>query len=221
MEVDVDDLDPAEVQQFTLTNGVLPPDQSLADILGPERYGQARLEAEKLGLDLDQLAQLEPWVVALTAVQAQVQRLGLDPDAGVEQRLARDAKRDQKEIRGLESVADQLGIFDRLPLERQEDFLLMSLEEAIELPVAIDDMIDAWQRGDVEQLAAVMSEDFKSFPELYEPLVLARNRNWTRQIIELLDDETDYLVVVGALHLAGEDSVIQMLRERGYRASRR
>jgi uncharacterized protein YbaP (TraB family) len=221
MEVDLDDLDPTEVQQFTLTNGVLPPDQSLADILGPERYGQARLEAEKLGLNLDMLAQLEPWVVALSAVQAQVQRLGLDPDAGVEQRLARDAKRDQKEIRGLESVADQMGIFDRLPLERQEDFLLMSLEEAIELPVAIDDMIDAWRRGDVEQLAAVMSEDFKSFPELYEPLVVARNRSWTRQIIELLDDETDYLVVVGALHLAGEDSVIQLLRERGYSASRR
>jgi uncharacterized protein YbaP (TraB family) len=69
-----------------------------------------------------------------------------------------------------------LGIFDRLPLERQEDFLLMSLEEAIELPVAIDNMIDAWRRGDVEQLAAVMSEDFKSFG-LYEPLVVARNRS--------------------------------------------
>lgn len=221
MEIDVDDLDPAEVQQFTVTNGLLPPEQTLAGLLGEERYGRARSEAEKLGLDLDQLAQLEPWVVAISAVQAQVLRLGLDPDAGVEQRLARDAKRDQKEIRGLETVSDQLGIFDRLPLERQQDFLLMSLEEAIELPTALDDMIDAWSRGDVEQLAAIMSADFKAFPELYEPLVVARNRNWTRQIIALLDDDTDYLVVVGALHLTGEDSVIQMLHEQGYRAKRR
>lgn len=220
MEVDVDDLDPMEVQQFTLSNGVLPPDQSLATLLGEARYSQAKSEAEKLGLDLDLLARLEPWVVALSAVQAQVLRLGLDPDAGIEQRLARDAARDQKEIRGLETVTDQLGIFDRLPLDRQRDFLLMSLEEAIDLPTALDDMIGAWSRGDVERLATVMSEEFKEFPELYEPLVVARNRNWTRQIVALLNDDTDYLVVVGALHLAGEDSVIEMLREQGHRAKR-
>ncbi len=221
MEVDLDDLDPMEVQQFTLSNGVLPPDQSLATLLGAARYSKAKSEAEKLGLDLDQLAQLEPWVVALSAVQAQVLRLGLDPDAGIERRLARDAARDQKEIRGLETVVDQLGIFDRLPLDRQQDFLLMSLEEAIELPATIDDMIGAWSRGDIERLAAMMSDEFKDFPELYEPLVVARNRNWTRQIVELLDDDTDYLVVVGALHLAGADSVIEMLRERGVTARRR
>lgn len=221
MEVDLDDLDPMEVQQFTLSNGVLPPDQSLATLLGAARYSKAKSEAEKLGLDLDQLAQLEPWVVALSAVQAQVLRLGLDPDAGIERRLARDAARDQKEIRGLETVVDQLGIFDRLPLDRQQDFLLMSLEEAIELPATIDDMIAAWSRGDIERLATMMSDEFKDFPELYEPLVVARNRNWTRQIVELLDDDTDYLVVVGALHLAGADSVIEMLRERGVSARRR
>lgn len=221
MEVDLDDLDPMEVQQFTLSNGVLPPDQSLATLLGAARYSKAKSEAEKLGLDLDQLAQLEPWVVALSAVQAQVLRLGLDPDAGIERRLARDAARDQKEIRGLETVVDQLGVFDRLPLDRQQDFLLMSLEEAIELPATIDDMIGAWSRGDIERLATMMSDEFKDFPELYEPLVVARNRNWTRQIVELLDDDTDYLVVVGALHLAGADSVIEMLRERGVSARRR
>jgi len=221
MEVDLDDLDPMEMQQFTLSNGVLPPDQSLATLLGAARYSKAKSEAEKLGLDLDQLAQLEPWVVALSAVQAQVLRLGLDPEAGIERRLARDAARDQKEIRGLETVVDQLGIFDRLPLDRQQDFLLMSLEEAIELPATIDDMIGAWSRGDVERLATMMSDEFKDFPELYEPLVIARNRNWTRQIVELLDDDTDYLVVVGALHLAGADSVIEMLRERGISAHRR
>jgi uncharacterized protein YbaP (TraB family) len=221
MEIDFDDFDPAEVQQFTLTNGVLPPEQSLAALLGEARYARAKSQAVRLGLDLEQFAQLEPWVVAISAVQAQVSRLGLDPEAGVERRLARDAQRDQKEIRGLETIADQLGIFDRLPLERQQEFLLMSLEEAIELPDAVDEIIAAWKRGDVEQLTAVMSEDFKSFPELYEPLVVARNRDWTRQIIDLLDDDSDYLIVVGALHLAGDDSVIEMLRERGYPAKRR
>ncbi len=220
MEIDLDDLDPTEVQQFTLTNGVLPPDQTLAALMGAERYGRAKSEAQKIGLDLDQLGQLEPWVVAISAVQAQVVRLGLDPEAGVEQRLVRDAVRDQKEVRGLETVADQFRVFDRLSLDRQQDFLLMSLEEAGDLPAELEELISAWSRGDVERLAALMSEGFEQFPDLYQPLVVTRNRNWTQQIIGLLDDDSDYLVVVGVLHLVGEDSVIELLRARGISVTR-
>lgn len=221
MEIDLDDLDPGEVQQFTLTNGVLPPDQTLAALMGEERYGRAKSEAQKLGLDLDQLGRLEPWVAAVSALQAQIVRLGLDPEAGVEQRLVRAAMRDQKEVRGLETVADQFGVFDRLSFERQQDFLLMSLEDAVDLPAELDELLGAWSRGDVERLAALMSEGFEQFPDLYHPLVVARNRNWTGQIIDLLDDEPDYLVVVGVLHLVGDDSVIELLRARGFSARRK
>ena len=220
MEIDLDDLDPTEVQQFTLTNGILPPERTLADVMGAEQYARAKSEAQKLGLDLDQLARLEPWVVAISAIQAQVMRLGLDPEAGVEQRLVRDAVRDGKEVRGLETVSDQFGVFDRLSLERQQEFLLMSLEEAVDLPAEIDKLIDAWSRGDVEGLERLLSEGFEQFPDLYQPLVVARNRNWTRQIAELLDDDRNYLVVVGALHLAGPDSVIEMLKAQGHPARR-
>jgi uncharacterized protein YbaP (TraB family) len=220
MEIDLDDLDPTDVQQFTATNGVLPPERTLADVMGAERYTRAKTEAQKIGLDLDQLARLEPWVVAISAIQVQVVRLGLDPEAGVEQQLVRSAVRDGKEVRGLETVRDQFGVFDGLSLERQQEFLLMSLEEAVDLPQEINKLIDAWSRGDVEALEGLMSEGFEQFPDLYQPLVVARNRNWTRQITELLDDDKDYLIVVGALHLAGPDSVIEMLKAQGHGARR-
>ncbi|HJS21722.1 MAG TPA: TraB/GumN family protein [Steroidobacteraceae bacterium] len=220
MEIDLDDLDPTEVQQFTLSNGILPPEQTLAGVMGAERYTRAKTEAQKLGLDLDQLARLEPWVVAITAIQAQIIRLGLDPSAGVEQRLVEDAVRDGKEVRGLETVSDQFSVFDSLSLERQQEFLLMSLEEAVDLPQEIDKLIDAWSRGDVAALERLMSEGFEQFPDLYQPLVVARNRSWTRQIAELLDDDKDYLIVVGVLHLTGPDSVIEMLKTQGHGARR-
>jgi uncharacterized protein YbaP (TraB family) len=220
MEIDLDDLDPTEVQQFTLSNGILPPEQTLAGVMGAERYTRAKGEAHKLGLDLDQLARLEPWVVAISAIQAQVMRLGLDPSAGIEQRLVESAVRDGKEVRGLETVSAQFGVFDSLSLERQQEFLLMSLEEAVDLPQDIDQLIDAWSRGDVAALEQLMSEGFEKFPDLYQPLVVARNRNWTRQIADLLDDDKDYLIVVGVLHLAGPDSVIEMLKAQGHGARR-
>jgi uncharacterized protein YbaP (TraB family) len=220
MEIDLDDLDPTEVQQFTLSNGILPPERTLADVMGAERYARAKTDAQKIGLDLDQLARLEPWVVAISAIQAQVMRLGLDPEAGIEQRLVRDAVRDHKVVRGLETVSDQFGAFDGLSLERQQEFLLMSLAEAVDLPQDLDKLIDAWSRGDVEGLERLMAEGFEQYPDLYQPLVVVRNRNWVGQIAALLDDEQDYLVVVGALHLAGPDSVIEMLKAQGHAAQR-
>ena len=101
MEVDVDDMDPAQAGQFTLERGMLPEGQTLHDVLGAERYEHARQQAQQLGLDLEMFAQLEPWVVALSVAQAQFIKLGLDPQAGVEQRLAEKAAQDGKQIHGL------------------------------------------------------------------------------------------------------------------------
>ena len=221
MEVDLDDLDAGEALQYTLNNGSLPPDRSLRDVLGLEDFTVADMKANAIGIDLGLFARFEPWVAALAVVQAQVASLGLEPENGVEQYLLRLTQQDHKEVRGLETLADQLGVLDSLALDRQGKFLLMSLEDAEAKSEQLDEMIAAWRGGDVARLAATLSEEFADFPDLYTPLIVARNRNWTGQIVQLLDDKDDYLVVMGALHLVGKDSVIQMLNARGIRARQR
>lgn len=219
MEVDLDDLDEAQAIAFTIGNGTLPPDQSLAEVLGPERFEQAQERAAALGIDLGLLARFEPWVAALTVVQAQIAQLGLEPDQGVEQHFKRLAMRDAKEIRGLETLSDQLGALDGLSLQRQGDFLMMSLEESASLAAELETLIRAWRSGDAARLASTLTDEFGEFPDLYSSLIVARNRNWTEQIQALLDDQQDYLVVVGALHLVGKDSVIELLRQKRVRAA--
>ncbi len=221
MEVDLDDLDAGEALQYTLNNGSLPPDRSLRDVLGLEDFTVADMKANAIGIDLGLFARFEPWVAALAVVQAQVASLGLEPENGVEQYLLRLTQQDHKEVRGLETLADQLGVLDSLALDRQGKFLLMSLEDAEAKSEQLDEMIAAWRGGDVARLAATLSEEFADFPDLYTPLIVARNRNWTGQIVQLLDDKDDYLVVMGALHLVGKDSVIEMLNARGVRARQR
>lgn len=213
MEIDLDDMAAGEALQYTLANASLPEGRTLRDILGLADFTAADVKANAIGVDLSMFSQFEPWVAALAVVQAQISHLGLDADQGVEQYLLRMALRDEKEVRGLETLSDQLGVLDGLSLERQGKFLLMSLEESSEMPGQLDAMISAWRRGDGEELAKVLGEEFGDFPDLYQSLIVARNRNWTRQILELLDDEDDYLIVVGALHLVGDDSVLEMLSE--------
>ena len=220
MEVDLDDLDPEAAGQFTMEHGVLPEEQTLRDILGPERYGTAHQQALDLGLDLDQFAQLEPWVVAITIAQMQFAKLGLDASAGVEQRLMERAKQDGKAIAGLETLADQLSALDSLPMKLQGEFLLVSLDEASDMEQEADQLISAWTRGDTTALARTLVHDFDKFPELYRSLIVDRNRKWADQIGALLDDDANYLIVVGALHLVGQDSVIELLRAHGHPAQR-
>ena len=220
MEVDLDDLDPEEAGQFTMEHGVLPEQQTLRDVLGPEPYRRAHQQVLDLGLDLDQFAQLEPWVVAVTIAQAQFAKLGLDPAAGVEQRLAQLAQQDGKEIRGLETLADQLSALDSLPMKLQGEFLIVSLDEASDMEKEADQLIGDWTRGDTAALAKTLVQDFDKFPELYRSLIVDRNRKWADEIGALLDDKENYLIVVGALHLVGKDSVIELLRARGHPAQR-
>ena len=65
-----------------------------------------------------------------------------------------------------------------------------------------------------------LGSDFDDFPELYESLVIRRNAAWTQEIDRMLGDGRRYLVVVGALHLVGRDSVVERLAARGHRAVR-
>ena len=102
----------------------------------------------------------------------------------------------------------------------QKRFLLMTLEESTQLDTEVNELVSAWQAGDTDALARMLTDEFDDFPELYRPLTEDRNRAWVEQLDDLLDDRDDYLVVVGALHLVGRNSVVDLLRQRGYTVTR-
>jgi uncharacterized protein len=78
-------------------------------------------------------------------------------------------------------------------------------------------LISPWPRGPPAEMAKLLQEGFDEYPDLYRPLTVDRNRKWIAQIEQLLDGRDDYLVVVGALHLVGTDSVIDLLSRKGYK----
>ena len=132
-----------------------------------------------------------------------------------EQHLLRRSLADGKEILGLESLDDQIGNFDSLSWADQEALLLQTLTD-LEAPDAeMTQLLEAWRDGSLEDLATELSGDFDEFPELETALISARNRRWAATLEELLRRPGRYLVVVGALHLVGEDSVVELLSARG------
>ena len=215
MELDMDDLDPVGTQAAVMRLGLLDGGRTLVDVLGQNDYDKAKSLADELGIPLDMLAKSKPWLAAVTIEQMLLSRLGFDPRYGVEMVLSGKAREDGKGVDGLETVEEQLGFLDGLSADAQRDLLLQTLEQGREAEELIEGMIDAWKTGDTAYLEANILKEFEDYPELYSAIVSERNERWLDTLTELLDDDRDYLVVVGALHLIGDDGLPSLLEQRG------
>ena len=220
MELDLDDLDPASIQSALLAAAMLPAEERLADVLDSALYAQADAQAENLGIDLELLDRFEPWLVAVTMLDLGMMQMGYRPERGLEQYLLNRARADGKGVEGLESLETQVRVFDELPLIEQAALLEQTLNELGTAQSVMDNMVSAWRDGQLDVLAEDLTEDFAAFPELYDALVVDRNTAWIEEIERLLGDGQRYLIVVGGLHLVGQDSVISMLIERGHTVER-
>lgn len=221
MELDMDDLNPLTVQALFFTHGRLPEGETLEEVMGPGKWQQAAVSAKASGIDLAMLNQVKPWLAALTIAQLQLVRLGFDPEHGLEGYFTHRARDDEKPIHGLETAAYQVLLFDAMDVPQQVELLLKSLADGATLQQDMEDLLFAWRAGQDDELARLQSETFEEFPALYATLIRTRNENWVRELAKLLEgNDQDYLVVVGALHLVGEDSVVKGLEKLGYKAAR-
>ena len=221
MEIDLQELDSPGVASDMLGSATLPEGRTLPDILGPRRYSHAASLAQELGFDLSTFDSFAPWFAAEAISQLQLTQLGFQPQAGVEMYFLERAKADGKSIAGLETVHDQIALFEGLSADAQSDYLVSSLEQAHDLPKEADAMVQAWQRGDAPWFATELAAEFGKDPALYKTLLAARNRKWLPQIEALLSADKNYLVIVGTGHLAGHDSVIELLKKDGFGATQR
>jgi hypothetical protein len=215
MELDMDDLDPAASASTIAALARDPRGRQLPELLGSAAWTSALAQGRKIGLDLATLAPFEPWYAAIVITQLRLAQLGFDQSRGVESHIVASAAKSGKEIRGLETLEGQLKTLDALSPGAQRTFLQLTLEEAASIGEDVDDMIAAWKTGDSAALEREMLDSVREQPEVYRSLILKRNEAFSQAIAELANDSQDYLVVVGTLHLVGEDSVLNMLAKDG------
>ena len=193
-------------------------EETVADALTDDQKAQFNAKIAPLGVPAGAFDAFEPWLAGLTYSVLAIQQSGASMDGGVDAHLFARTKADGKEVVPFETVELQTAAFDDLPTDVQVAFLMASLDDA-DPAETFADMVDAWSTGDDEALADLMNEGMTE-PALFEALLVNRNRAWVPQIVSLLDRDRDALVVVGAGHLVGEQSVVEMLQEEGYAVER-
>jgi uncharacterized protein YbaP (TraB family) len=217
MEVDLDDLDPFEAVQFVTSHGTLQPPVTLASIIGAERYAGVVKVAESLQLPEPAIARLEPWAAAMVLTQFALMKSGFDPQLGIDMQVAERARTDHKPIDGLESVIDQLSIFDARSLDEQGKFLVDAAKDVPKMHDDLERLVGAWRSGDLRGLEREFLKERAQAPTLYDQLLGARNRKWLPQIEALLRADHDVLVVVGTLHFVGRDGLLELLKRAGHK----
>lgn len=220
VETDTVNLDPQVQQQLMVNTGMLPEGQTLQDKLG-DQYEQAASLAEENGYSLEQMQALKPWLAALIIQVTEFQKLGYTAEHGVDTYFLEKANEGPQSIVELESFRYQLNLFEELDPEIQRAFLMQTLEEIDQAEQQIDQLMSAWEDGELDGLEETLMADFDDYPELRDRIITDRNHEWVEQLTGYLkDSEQDYFVVVGALHMVGDQGVVELLRDAGYTVER-
>ena len=194
----------------------LSPATPLSSLLTAEELAKLDAAGQTIGLSAAQLDPFRPWFAALTLSVAPLAKAGYDPASGVELILKARAEAAGKPVTGFETIDEQIRILAGFPQEDQLAFLRSTLEDFDTATTDLDKLVEAWATGDVEAIETVGVDPMReSSEELYQALLVRRNTNWADQIQTELAGSGTVFIAVGAAHLAGDDSVQEILERRG------
>ena len=220
-ETDLGDmLDPA-VQARMMSLGLYPEGQNLFQKIPSDLQGSVRKKMTDLGLPMDHFTRFRPWFLAVTLTTLELQKLGFSSAYGIDVHFYGRAKSDEKETGFLESIEYQMDLLGKMNARDQNAFLRQTLKDLEVAAKMADDMVRFWAKGDVDNLHNLLFKSFDGYPEIKDRLLLQRNRDWVLKIESMMEENRNVFIIVGTGHLIGPGSVIQILKQKGYKVMQR
>ena len=215
--------DAAAVQPLAMQYG-LDKEHPLSTKISKEDVALLDAAAKGMGLPGEQVFEpMQPWLVSASLQVLPMLKAGFAPSSGIDTKLLAETKGQQKPVRGFETMADQIHMLADVPQAEQAELLHKELTELDKSAAQMQELVAAWERGDVETIGKIDHEELAAkYPAEYKRMVVDRNTKWAATLDGLLKspDAGTAFVIVGAAHLAGPDSVIKMLEKDGYTVER-
>jgi len=215
-EVHLGEMDSPKAQEVIMQKSFFTDGNTLRKVLKPATYRKLEEAMQPLGLNAAQLDQLKPWSVAMALVMFKMNQLGYSPEAGVDRYIYGKAVAASKKVSGLETIEWQLGLLDGLDMAQQDMLVSQTLDDFTDMVKTVEEMMTAWKNGDVNKIEQMIAGSFQAYPDLYDTLFSQRNKRWLSKVEDLLAQRKTSFVVVGVGHLVGRDSLVDLLRRKGY-----
>jgi uncharacterized protein YbaP (TraB family) len=210
--------EPAELY-FVKAMG-LQPGQDLRAMLGDELYSKAVALMQEHGFPPPVTQQLKPWGILITLI---VPKPTGEPI--LDQRLHQIATQQRKPVYQLESIEEQVAVFDGMPLKTQVAMLQSATDHYSELPQVVEQTVKAYLARDLNglwELNALYADTDNSaqhYDDFVEHVLFSRNVRMAERAQQRLK-EGGAFIAIGALHLFGEKGVLALLQKQGYRLTR-
>jgi len=191
-------------------------DTTIDQVITPETYQSLKVYLSARQIPITAIQNLKPSALAISLSMIELKHLGFTSQ-GVDQFYAQKALQDNKPRGWFEEPETQVKMLRGLNKQNGNDVINYTLAEIKNMPKTMNDLRKNWRNGDVESMANLELNDFKKdYPEVYQSLLVERNNLWMPQIEHMLNDTNVEFIMVGAMHLAGEDSILAKLKANGY-----
>jgi len=218
-ETDIDALENPAIALKLMTKSKLPEGETLKQQLTPEVYGQFTKHLESAGLPAEMFDQLSAPMAAITLTMLEFQKMGLDPEYGLDKHFFALAQKEDKKIVPLETVDFQIGLMTEFTKEEGNLLMKTTLKDIDTMKADVGELLKAWRIGDAAKQEKLLNEAMEEAPVIYKRLVTNRNHNWVPKIEELSRSRTNAIVIVGAGHLVGKEGVVELLKQKGLKVT--
>ena len=216
-ETDIEATQSPEFQQKVMGHLILTDGSTLESHLTTETFQALKAHLQSKGIPIENFQPLKPAAVALTISVLEFQANGF-LQQGVDQYYSSKAKSDSKAQGWLESIDEQIGFITSLGQGESDKMISYTLEDLESLPQQLNALLQVWEEGNLDKMEALMVTDMQEqAPQMYKDLLVNRNNNWLPKITQMLNNPQTEFVLIGAAHLAGEDSVLNKLKAKGYK----
>lgn len=217
-ETDLDAINVTEFQSTFITAMTYDDHDTLKNNLNSKIYRKLKRFLVSRNLSITSFSKYRPWGVALTLTMMEYQHLGLKSGYGVDTYFNRLALKDNKKRNSLETPKEQLAAIMSMANIDPNESIEYTLRDIDNLPEFIHLMKGYWRNGNTEGLAlnSIVMQMKIETPTIYKALVIERNNNWMRKLSTLNNDRDKEFVLVGALHLVGEEGLLNQLKNKGF-----
>ncbi|ADH99545.1 TraB/GumN family protein [Salisediminibacterium selenitireducens] len=214
VELDINQIDEMALSQQMMNTGMLSEDETLSDFITDDMIEDVTQYLSQLMIPEPMITQFEPWFLTMLLNDYAQMQSDYTSEGGIDQYFINLAESDDLPIMELESAEDQISAIAGAPMDEQIDGLQGALDTMDIYEEELTQMMNLWRSGNRE-----IFEQLRAYDSEYGSQMMNERDQQMTEVIEsyLNSDSGDhYFVVVGALHLAGENSIPYLLEDKGY-----
>ncbi len=216
-ETDLSLVHSQSMQHLLAQKMLLPAGESLSNRISSKTYEQLKEYVDSQGYKIEMFDRLQPWAVMLTLTQLKLSQIGIDQN-GVDSYYSERSLHDHLPQRYLEGIEKQIGIITDIGEGEEDAVILQTLSDMKEFSSMMGWMVADWRVGKTDRLERELVLEMKEeSPKMYRHVLVERNNAWMPQLIAMLHEEKRGFVLVGEMHLLGQDGLLEQFRRKGYK----